>query len=126
MSTNEVLKPAPGTLEYVLQSIRALATAHVNNHNEWFNAIADEMEREVSGIIEARSPKGVQSVEELDALPVGVVIRSTDGAVKERLHAIPGVGNGWGGIGNESGFDSEFIDLPARVLFTPPQNGETS
>lgn len=73
--------------------------------------------------LEALSPQVVGTVEELDALPVGSVIRGSYGWVHELIE--PGR---WGGA--RSGiFASSYAlrsTLPARVLFRPDTEGGES
>lgn len=62
----------------------------------------------------------IETVEQLDALPVGTVVRTTEGrvAVKNSEHR----GDSWWSEADEEEFDcgsDELDDLPARVLYTP-------
>jgi hypothetical protein len=67
----------------------------------------------------------ISTAEELDALPVGVIIRTTTGRIAEKLsndHAPDrnGFVSEWYEIGSEfSVGNDELDDLPAQVVYTP-------
>ncbi len=67
-------------------------------------------------------PRTITTVEELDALPVGVVVMDGHGDVARKLRS------GWRILVAESGWDAWLTDsmeetyLPATVLFTPKES----
>ncbi|NTY62116.1 hypothetical protein [Mycolicibacterium sphagni] len=66
-------------------------------------------------LLEART---IRTVEELDRLPVGVVVRSAEGSIACRFDATRGVV-----FGDERPFPWVRLALTARVLWTPDEAG---
>ncbi|WP_217349364.1 hypothetical protein [Mycolicibacterium fortuitum] len=69
------------------------------------------------------TPRQIETVEELDALPDHSIIRCASGAGwhKQELHCSPG--EPWWCAGSEIESPSTDIPLPARVLYTPEADG---
>jgi len=66
----------------------------------------------------------VETVEQLDALPVGSVVRTTEGRVAEKTGEHWGNASGYGSWWNETGDEiscgsDELDDLPAIVVWSP-------
>lgn len=91
--------------------------------NAWY---FDQADAALAWFAEHRGPRVVSTVEELDALPVGSVVRSGDGQIWQR------VGSGWDCLsedGTGGSYPSEtviFQTLPptATILFTPTTESE--
>ena len=76
---------------------------------------------EVDSILAAgyRKPYPVNTVADLDALPIGSVVRSSNGTVYERDHVKtnPGDTTWWMGTGSSRDYQSSSISLPATVIY---------
>jgi hypothetical protein len=65
-------------------------------------------------------PTLIETVEQLDALLEGAVVRSeADGEVYVKDHRYTGPGEPWWPAGYDVECGSEQISLPARVIYTP-------
>ncbi|AAN12485.1 hypothetical protein PBI_CHE8_87 [Mycobacterium phage Che8] len=80
--------------------------------------------------VERLRPKVVETVEELDALPIGAVIMPLGGSdigdnyVNWADHHLAALYGHWYRSGYEVPCPSDEVDLPARVLYTPTDSLE--
>ncbi|ASJ79138.1 hypothetical protein SEA_ZENTIME222_57 [Mycobacterium phage ZenTime222] len=76
---------------------------------------AEELAGEIVAVVRPR----IETVEQLDALPEGAVVRSDDGGVYVKDHRYTQAGEPWWPAGYDVECGSESISLPARVLYLP-------
>jgi len=81
------------------------------------NNTIERLTRELAESRREPEPREVTTVEELDALPEGIVILSEVGGVWERW--LDGIGAVWRETGSSAKHYASDIALPARILFTP-------
>lgn len=81
--------------------------------------VCDKIARKALAALSATQPV-VNSVEELDALPLGTVIQdSDDGCILQALERGSIMGTEWYVPGVEEIYTSASVELPARVLYRP-------
>ena len=64
----------------------------------------------------------IRTTEYLAELPVGTVIRATDGRIYERVESTSSIHRGWETIGSELDVHSKSINKPVAVLYTPQES----
>ena len=87
---------------------------------DFAGGVRADWEAHVAPLIDAALHPRIDTVEQLDALPEGAVVRSDDdGGVYVKDHRYTGPGEPWWPTGYDVECASERIALPARVIHTP-------
>jgi hypothetical protein len=86
------------------------------NHNGWGPGVDDKCRGAAEAVLKAgyRKPRTITTVEELNALPIGTVVRSEAKTIAARLDSTAGVL-----FGMEGSFPWHHLALPATVLWEP-------
>lgn len=90
---------------------------------EWHDATEylEWVRKEVQGILKASRPRVVETVEELDALPVHAVIRDRHGRIHERWDPAVEGDHGWVRSGWAFNDVAAIPLVPATVLYLPEE-----